>query len=204
MGCRHCRRRLHWWPPGRDRRPGLAQTPAGNRVLARPGRLQPGQQWSMLPTAMRASRGDLPAARADYDKARKAQAAAGLPRSQRCSRTGCTDPVRWTPKAGALELLAEANLRLAALFRRQTSRKWLFRFWSRVKLMTPAKPQGQEAYQSLLNWASSRRNSRRIGCRPVSRLSASERIPFAQSPAQPDAEAASNRSFPTPTSPSKI
>ena len=51
----------------------------------------------------------------------------------------------------ALELLAETNLRLAALFRRQNQPEVAVPVLVEVvKLMTPAKPQGQQAYQSLL------------------------------------------------------
>ena len=48
-------------------------------------------------------------------------------------------------------LLAETNLRLAALFRRQNQQQMAVPLLVEViKLMTPAKPQGQKAYQSLL------------------------------------------------------
>jgi hypothetical protein len=51
----------------------------------------------------------------------------------------------------ALELLAETNLRLAALFRRQNQPEVAVPVLVEVvKLMTPAKFQGQQAYQSLL------------------------------------------------------
>ena len=51
----------------------------------------------------------------------------------------------------ALELLAETNLRLAAQFRRQNQPEVAVPVLVEVvKLMTPAKPQGQQAYQSLL------------------------------------------------------
>ena len=51
----------------------------------------------------------------------------------------------------ALGLLAEANLRLAALFRRQNQPEVAVPVLVEVvKLMTPSQPQGQKAYQSLV------------------------------------------------------
>ena len=51
----------------------------------------------------------------------------------------------------ALSLLAQANLRLAALFRRQNQPEVAVPVLVEVvRLMTPAKPEGQKAYQSLL------------------------------------------------------
>ena len=51
----------------------------------------------------------------------------------------------------ALGLLAESNLRLAALFRRQNQPEVAVPVLVEVvKLMTPSQPQGQKAYQSLL------------------------------------------------------
>ena len=51
----------------------------------------------------------------------------------------------------ALGLLAEADLRLAALFRRQNQPEIAVPVLVEiVKLMTPAQPQGRKAYQSLL------------------------------------------------------
>ena len=51
----------------------------------------------------------------------------------------------------ALGLLAESNLRLAALFRRQGQPEIAVPVLIEVvRLMTPAKPEGQKAYQSLL------------------------------------------------------
>lgn len=51
----------------------------------------------------------------------------------------------------ALGLLADTNLRLAALFRRQDQPEVAVPVLVEVvKLMTPAKSQGQKAYQSLL------------------------------------------------------
>ena len=50
-----------------------------------------------------------------------------------------------------LELLAEADLRLAALFRRQNQPEVAVPVLVEViKLMTPAQPQGRQAYQSLI------------------------------------------------------
>ena len=51
----------------------------------------------------------------------------------------------------ALALLAESNLRLAALFRRQGQPEIAVPVLVEVvRLMTPAKPEGQKAYQSLV------------------------------------------------------
>ena len=51
----------------------------------------------------------------------------------------------------ALRLLAKVNLRLAALFRRQNQPEVAVPVLIEVvKLMTPADPQGQKAYQNLL------------------------------------------------------
>ena len=51
----------------------------------------------------------------------------------------------------ALALLAKSNLRLAALFRRQGQPEIAVPVLVEVvRLMTPAKPEGQKAYQSLL------------------------------------------------------
>ena len=51
----------------------------------------------------------------------------------------------------ALALLAQTNLRLAALFRRQGQPEIAVPVLVEVvRLMTPAKPQGQKAYQSLI------------------------------------------------------
>ena len=51
----------------------------------------------------------------------------------------------------ALALLAESNLRLAALFRRQGQPEVAVPVLVEVvRLMTPAKPEGQKAYQSLV------------------------------------------------------
>lgn len=51
----------------------------------------------------------------------------------------------------ALSLLAQANLRLAALFRRQNQPEVAVPVLVEVvRLMTPAKPEGQKAYQSLV------------------------------------------------------
>ena len=50
-----------------------------------------------------------------------------------------------------LSLLAQANLRLAALFRRQNQPEVAVPVLVEVvRLMTPAKPEGQKAYQSLV------------------------------------------------------
>ena len=56
-----------------------------------------------------------------------------------------------TKGRAALTLLAESNLRLAALFRRQNQPEVAVPVLIEVvRLMTPSNPQGQKAYQSLL------------------------------------------------------
>ena len=56
-----------------------------------------------------------------------------------------------TKGRAALALLAQSNLRLAALFRRQGQPAVAVPVLVEVvRLMTPAKPEGQKAYQSLL------------------------------------------------------
>ena len=56
-----------------------------------------------------------------------------------------------TKGSEVMELLAETNLRLAALFRRQNQPQMAVPLLVEViTRMTPAKPQGQKAYQSLL------------------------------------------------------
>ena len=56
-----------------------------------------------------------------------------------------------TKGRAALALLAESNLRLAALFRRQNQPEVAVPVLIEVvRLMTPSNPQGQKAYQSLL------------------------------------------------------
>ena len=56
-----------------------------------------------------------------------------------------------TKGRAALGLLAEANLRLAALFRRQNQPEVAVPVLVEVvRLMTPSQPQGQKAYQTLL------------------------------------------------------
>ena len=56
-----------------------------------------------------------------------------------------------TKGRAALALLAQSNLRLAALFRRQGQPEVAVPVLVEVvRLMTPAKPEGQKAYQSLL------------------------------------------------------
>ena len=56
-----------------------------------------------------------------------------------------------TKGRAALALLAQANLRLAALFRRQNQPEVAVPVLVEVvRLMTPSQPEGQKAYQSLL------------------------------------------------------
>ena len=137
--------------------PGIAQTSSDNRVLAQ-------SQGGFNPTAVRsmlaegdaaASRGDLAEARADYDKARKAsKQLLAFYRDLSGAFRGLDARIPRemdTKGREALELLAETNLRLAALFRRQNQPEVAVPVLVEVvKLMTPAKPQGQKAYQSLL------------------------------------------------------
>ena len=137
--------------------PGIAQTSSDNRVLAQ-------SQGGFNPTAVRsmlaegdaaASRGDLAEARANYDNARKAsKQLLAFYRDLSGAFRGLDARIPRemdTKGREALELLAETNLRLAALFRRQNQPEVAVPVLVEVvKLMTPAKPQGQKAYQSLL------------------------------------------------------
>ena len=105
--------------------PGIAQTAAGNRVLAQAeGGFNPAAVRSMLAEGdAAASRGDLAEARADYDKARKAsKQLLAFYRDLSGAFRGLDARIPRemdTKGREALELLAETNLRLAALFRRQ-------------------------------------------------------------------------------------
>ena len=137
--------------------PGIAQTSAENRVLAQSqGGFNPAAVRSMLAEGdAAASRGNLADARADYDKARKAsKQLLAFYRDLSGAFRGLDARIPRemdTKGREALELLAETNLRLAALFRRQNQPEVAVPVLVEVvKLMTPAKPQGQKAYQSLL------------------------------------------------------
>jgi hypothetical protein len=137
--------------------PGIAQTSAENRVLAQSqGGFNPAAVRSMLAEGdAAASRGDLAEARADYDKARKASKQLlafyrDLSGAFRVLMLG--SPARWTPRAvKPWNCWRKPTCRLAALFRRQNQPEVAVPVLVEVvKLMTPAKPQGQKAYQSLL------------------------------------------------------
>ena len=102
-----------------------------------------------------ASRGDLATARSAYDKARKAsKQLLGFYRDLSGAFRGLDARIpREMDSKGreALGLLAESNLRLAALFRRQNQPEVAVPVLVEVvKLMTPSQSQGQKAYQSLV------------------------------------------------------
>ena len=102
-----------------------------------------------------AAAGDLTKARQEYDNARKAsKQLLAFYRDLSGAFRGLDARIPRemdTKGREALELLAETNLRLAALFRRQNQPEVAVPVLVEVvKLMTPAKPQGQKAYQSLL------------------------------------------------------
>ena len=102
-----------------------------------------------------AAAGDLAKARQEYDNARKAsKQLLAFYRDLSGAFRGLDARIPRemdTKGRQALELLAETNLRLAALFRRQNQPEVAVPVLIEVvKLMTPAKPQGQKAYQSLL------------------------------------------------------
>ena len=138
--------------------PGIAQTQPGTVFSLRAeGGFNPAAVRSMLADGdAAASRGDLGSeARADYDKARKAsKQLLAFYRDLSGAFRGLDARIPRemdTKGREALELLAETNLRLAALFRRQNQPEVAVPVLVEVvKLMTPAKPQGQKAYQSLL------------------------------------------------------
>ena len=99
-----------------------------------------------------ASRGDLATARSEYDKARKAsKQLLGFYRDLSGAFRGLMPIPREMDSKGreALGLLAESNLRLAALFRQNQSVAVPV-LVEVVKLMTPSQSQGQQAYQSLV------------------------------------------------------
>jgi|TARA_E500000081_G_C6020326_1_gene299814 hypothetical protein len=138
--------------------PVLAQSPeASSRVLAQ-------SESGFNPNAVRAmiargdaaaSRGDLATARSEYDNARKAsKQLLGFYRDLSGAFRGLDARIpREMDSKGreALGLLAESNLRLAALFRRQNQPEVAVPVLVEVvKLMTPSQSQGQKAYQSLV------------------------------------------------------
>ena len=138
--------------------PAMAQNAAAEgRVLADAVTgLNPAQVRGMISTGdAAAGRGDLTAARASYDQARKAaNLLVGFYRDLGGSFRGLDAriPREMNSKGReALELRAEANLRLAALFRRQNQPEMAVPVLVEViKLVTPAQPQGRKAYQSLV------------------------------------------------------
>ncbi len=137
--------------------PALAQATASERVLAQ-------EQTGFNTSSVRAmiargdasvASGDLGAARQQYDKAREEakqlqQFYRGLGGAFRGLDARIPREMD-TKGREALGLLAEVNLRLAALFRRENNPKVAVPLLVEVvKLMTPTQPQGQKAYQSLL------------------------------------------------------
>lgn len=101
------------------------------------------------------ARGDLASARKDYDLARDAsRRLLGFYRDLSGSFRGLDAriPREMDQKAReALEIYAQANLRLAALLRRQGQPEVAVPLLVEVvKVMTPAREEGRKAYQSLL------------------------------------------------------
>ena len=99
--------------------------------------------------------GDLKNARKDYDTARSAaKQLLAFYRDLSGAFRGLDARIPREMDAkgrAALGLLAESNLRLAALFRRQNQPEVAVPVLVEVvRLMTPSNPQGQKAYQSLL------------------------------------------------------
>ena len=137
--------------------PLLAQQATSDRVLAQ-------SDTGFNPSAVRgiisrgdaaAARGDLASARTEYDKARKvSKQLLSFYRDLSGAFRGLDARIpREMDEKGreALGLLAESDLRLAALFRRQNQPEVAVPVLVEVvKLMTPSKPQGQKAYQSLV------------------------------------------------------
>ena len=138
--------------------PAMAQKAAADdRVLANAVTgFNPAAVRGMINTGdAAAARGDLTAARASYDQARKAaKQLLAFYRDLGGSFRGLDARIpREMDSKGreALELLAEADLRLAAVFRRQNQPEIAVPVLVEViKLVTPAQPQGRKAYQSLL------------------------------------------------------
>ena len=135
----------------------LAQaTSASDRVLAQS---QTGFNPAVVQSLINkgdaaAAAGDLTAARKAYDDARKAskQLLAFYRHLSGAFRGLDARIPREMDSKGreSLALLAEANLRLAALFRRQNQPEVAVPVLVEVvKLMTPSQAQGQKAYQSL-------------------------------------------------------
>ncbi|MGE4582445.1 MAG: hypothetical protein AAEC03_08865 [Synechococcus sp.] len=143
---------------------GLVALPAMAQNAAAEGRVLADAVTGFNPAAVRgmistgdvaAGRGDLTAARASYDQARQAaKQLLAFYRDLGGSFRGLDARIpREMDSKGreALELLAEADLRLAALFRRQNQPEIAVPVLVEViKLVTPAQPQGRKAYQSLI------------------------------------------------------
>ena len=114
-------------------------------------------QFSPSSTAvtLRVASGNLEQARKDYDTARAAsKQLLAFYRDLSGAFRGLDARIPRemdTKGRAALGLLAESNLRLAALFRRQNQPEVAVPVLVEVvRLMTPSNPQGQKAYQSLL------------------------------------------------------
>ncbi len=102
-----------------------------------------------------ASKGRLEQAKKNYDKARKgSKQLLSFYRDLSGAFRGLDARIPRemdTKGREALQLLAKSNLRLAALFRRKNQPEIAVPLLVEVvKLMTPAKPYGQQAYQRLL------------------------------------------------------
>ncbi len=139
--------------------PAVAQSPSSSnyRILAREeGGFNVSAVKSLLDRGDRAvSNGKLVQARKHYDEARKvAKQLLSFYRDIGGSFRGLDARIpREMDNKGrkAAALLAKVNLRLAALFRRQDQPEVAVPVLVEViKLMTPAKPEGQKAYQSLV------------------------------------------------------
>lgn len=135
----------------------LAQGAASGRVLAQTtGGFNPSSVQALINKGdAAAAAGDLTTARKAYDDARKAaKSLLGFYRDLSGSFRGLDARIpREMDDKGreSLALLAEANLRLAALFRRQNQPEVAVPVLVEVvRLMTPSQPQGQKAYQSLV------------------------------------------------------
>ena len=135
----------------------MAQGAASGRVLAQSsGGFNPSAVQSLINRGdAAAAAGDLTTARKAYDDARKAaKQLLAFYRDLSGSFRGLDARIpREMDSKGreSLALLAEANLRLAALFRRQNQPEVAVPVLVEVvKLMTPSQPQGQKAYQSLV------------------------------------------------------
>ena len=143
---------------------GLAGTPVLAQEAASGDRVLASSSTGFNPSAVRsmiargdaaAASGNLEAARKEYDGARKAaKQLLAFYRDLSGAFRGLDARIPRemdTKGREALGLLAEADLRLAALFRRQNQPEVAVPVLVEVvKLMTPAQPQGRKAYQSLL------------------------------------------------------